>query len=171
MTVATLRIAIGGDDAKPIVANVANIDRTAPLDAQLREASVVLRRVRDSWQCGGLVGKPPSDAPDEPALAQNDDVALVMLVVTMTSEPPIPPIASADDLERALQAIAHRPAHELAGVMISAQLLSRASALGRWPPPALVELAPSMEGKRLCAFCHKPFAAELTTCPGCGAPG
>ncbi len=171
MTVVTLRIAIGGEDAKPVVANVAKIDRADALDAQLHEASVVLRRVRESWQCGGIVGGPPGDAVDAPASDRSDEVALVTLAVASSDATPTPAVASADDLERALKELCSRPASGLVRVELSAQLTSRAAVLARFPPPALVELGTSMAGKRLCAFCHKPFAAELTTCPSCGAPG
>ncbi len=203
--VCALRIGIDGRASKFVRTELEAIaktyaDGTPDTRARkLREVSVMLRRVRDSWIYGGtdnepmrspedafatfakhvetartrLRGGPPVTTPQGPPVS----LILVSVIIAARGElMTVTTVGNGEELRLALEAASHRPADEILALEVV------------WVPEGVVEsidlesvysraelhpLEGVTVGKVFCTFCNGPFPAELVSCPHCGgtAPG
>ncbi|NVB84627.1 MAG: DUF1517 domain-containing protein [Kofleriaceae bacterium] len=204
--VSVLRIAIDGRASKfvrtELARIMASIDGTSAQgrSKRLREVSVTLRRVRDSWIYGGAVNDPIRDHADaRAAFAWHVDDArvrfttaavplgnprdpqttliLVTIVVAARGElATVGEIGAGEELRRALEAAAHREADDIVALEVvwvpeeDGRVLSSIQLEAQYPPPELYRLRGAVVGNVYCTYCGGPFPAELVSCPHCGAP-
>lgn len=202
--VSVLRIAIDGRASKFVRTELARIMSSIPgtsaesRSKRLREVSVTLRRVRDSWIYGGAVNEPIRDRADaRAAFAKHVDDArvrfatetvpiedglpttliLVTIVVAAHGElATVGEIGAGEELRRALEAAVHRPADDIVAVELvwvpedDGRVLSSAQLEAQYPPPDLYRLRGAVVGNVFCTYCGGPFPSELVSCPHCGAP-
>jgi uncharacterized protein DUF1517 len=180
--VSVLRIAIADDAQKFVEDGIARLP--AEHQARLREAGVLLRRVRDAWVMGGAVNEPVRAEHDslqvfaahvEQSAAQStgagggDPVLLVSIIVVARGElVTVTDGGAAEELRRALEAAAYRDPRELVAVDVVAVPIDTIGA--KAIHPELVPIASSLAGKVICASCGGPFPQGLVSCPHCGAP-
>jgi hypothetical protein len=203
--VSVLRLAIDGRASKFVQTELAAIVKdhggtSADERARLvREVSILLRRVRDSWIYGGAENEPMrrrdealaafarhvDDArsrlrvrPTEPVVTtSNVSLILVSIIVAARGElMTVTDLATGEDLRRALEAAVHRPAADLLAVEIvwePASADGRVSSIDLEAHYRASELHPldgALAGKTFCRYCAGPFPGELVSCPHCGAP-
>jgi hypothetical protein len=204
--VTVIRLAIDGRASKfvqtELEAIVKAYDASTPESRarRLRELSIVLRRVRDSWIYGGADNDPlrPRDEALA-AVARHVDEArsrvkqpatqmvspsrppvgliLVSIVVAARGElMTVTDLATAEDIRRALEAAVDRAASDLLAVEVvwmpseTGQQLSSLDLEAHYRTSELHPLDGSRAGKTFCTYCGGPFPMELVTCPHCGAP-
>lgn len=164
---------------------------------KLREVSVMLRRVRDSWIYGGVDNEPmrgrgeafatfarhveaartrlgggaPVTAPQGPPVS----LILVSVIIAARGElMTVTTIGTGDELRLALEAASHRPADEILALEVmwvpdgDAQQVSSIDLESVYSRAELHPLDGVTAGKVFCTFCHGPFPAELVSCPHCG---
>lgn len=154
----------------------------------LREITIMLRRVRDSWVYGGAANEPTrprhdalaayarlvDDAksrPQQTATDPGEPIILVSLVIASRGElMTLTDVATGEDLRRALEAALHRPASDLIAFDVSWRSASSLDLEATYRASELHRLQGSIAGKKHCTFCGGPFPAELVSCPHCGAP-
>jgi uncharacterized membrane protein len=165
----------------------------------LREVALLLRRLKDAWVFGGAVNEQMREAKEQALVfakhvddakqrfagvttaagggGGGDAVILVTLVVAAHSELfEVSHIGDGDDLRLALESASHRTAEDLVAVEMiwvpagDETPPSSVDVQRAYPAPALIPIANALAGKVFCAFCGGPFAAELVSCPHCGAP-
>jgi uncharacterized membrane protein len=204
--VSVLRIAIDGRASKFVQTELAAIVKTYPGDTgesrarRLRELSITLRRVRDSWIYGGADNDPVRPRDEAlAAVARHVDEARSRLkqpaAATPTSSTPavglilvsiivaargelltITDLATGEDLRRALEAAVDRAAGDLLAVEVvwmpeeSGRQLSSVDLEAHYRKAELHPLGGARVGKTFCTYCGGPFPMELVTCPHCGAP-
>jgi hypothetical protein len=204
--VTVVRIAVDGRAAKFVQSELEAIVKTYPGDTddsrarKLRELSIMLRRVRDSWIYGGADNDPLRPRAEAlAAVARHVDEARsrVKQPVTQLAAPSRPPIglilvsvvvaargelmtvtdlATSEDIRRALEAAVDRAPSDLLAVEVvwvpgeAGQQLSSLDLEAHYRTSELHLLAGSRVGKTFCTYCGGPFPMELVTCPHCGAP-
>lgn len=204
--VTVLRIAIDGRASKFVQTELAAIVKTydaATEDSRarrLRELSIMLRRVRDSWIYGGADNDPLRPRGEAlAAVARHVDearsrvkqpttemvspsrapigVILVSIVVAARGElMTITDLATGEDIRRALEAAVDRAASDLVAVEVvwvpsePGQQLSSLDLEAHYRASELHPLSGSRVGKTFCTYCGGPFPMELVSCPHCGAP-
>jgi hypothetical protein len=173
-SVTDVRLGIAPDAAALVRGELdAIVERYASEPARkLREAGVMLRRVRDAWSHGHGASE---QAPDrdgastsvarhlEAARSQESgDLLVVSVIVASRGEViALARDATRDDLQRAIEAVAYREPGDLGEVEVEWRMTRAA---------ALHPLAAGVAGKVFCTFCGAPFPAELVSCPLCGGP-
>lgn len=204
--ITALRIGIDGRASKFVRTELEAIAKTyAGDDAEtrarkLREVSVMLRRVRDSWIYGGADNEPMRPRADAfAAFARHVDEArtrvrkdaqavippsatpvsliLVSVIVAARGElMTVTDLATGEDLRRALEAAAHRAADEILALEViwvpdgEAQQISSLDLEAVYRKSELHPLEGAVVGKVFCKYCSGPFPAELVSCPHCGGP-
>lgn len=202
--VTALRIGIDGRASKFVRTELEAIaktyaDNTPETRARkLREVSVMLRRVRDSWIYGGADNepmRPPAEAfarfakhVDEarsrlrggppPITPQGLPVALILVSVIVVARGElmtVTDLATGEDLRRALESAAHRAADEILALEVvwvpeGDGQLSSIDLESVYRRSELHPLEGAAVGKVFCTFCNGPFPAELVSCPHCGGP-
>lgn len=204
--ISVLRIAIDGRASKFVRTELERIMSSfegSPAEVRskrLREISVTLRRVRDSWIYGGAVNDPirsRSDAraallrhvddarvrftreavPEGPPGLQDQTLILVSIIVAARGElASVSEIGAGEELRRALEAAVHRDPNDLVALEVvwipeeDGRVLTQAQLEAHYPPPDLYRLRGAVVGKVFCTYCAGPFPAELVSCPHCGAP-
>jgi len=204
--VTVIRLAIDGRASKFVQTELEAIVKTydATTDEsrarRLRELSIVLRRVRDSWIYGGADNDPLRPLAEAlAAVARHVDEArsrvkqpatqvvspsrapvgliLVSIIVAARGElMTVTDLATAEDIRRALEAAVDRAASDLLSVEVvwvppsAGQQLSSLDLEAHYRTSELHPLDRSRAGKTFCTYCGGPFPMELVTCPHCGAP-
>ena len=171
LDVSVIGIAVDGAVAKFVQDGLARL----PTDnTKLREAGLVLRRVRDAWVAGGVVNEPVRR--DDEAMAvfarhvanvralpsTGSTLLLVTIIVAARGElATVSNAGAAEELRRALEAATYRD--DIVSVEVVATAIAELL-------PNMVRLATSLAGKIVCTSCGAPFPADLISCPSCGAP-
>jgi hypothetical protein len=204
--VTVLRIAIDGRASKFVQTELAAIVKTYDATTEdsrarrLRELSIMLRRVRDSWIYGGADNDPlrPRDEALAAVVRHVDEArSRVKQPATQMVSPSRPPVglilvsiivaargelmtitdlATGEDIRRALEAAVDRAASDLLAVEVvwvpsdEGQQLSSLDLEAHYRTSELHPLVSSRAGKTFCTYCGGPFPMELVTCPHCGAP-
>ncbi len=169
--VSVVRIAVDGAVAKFVQDGLA---RLATDTTKLREAGLVLRRVRDAWLAGGAINEPVRRDDDAMAVfarhvadvraepSTGSALLLVTFVVAAHGElATVSDAGAAEELRRALEAASYRD--DIVAVEVIATGIAAL-------PPGMVRIATSLAGKLVCKSCGAPFPADLVSCPHCGAP-
>jgi hypothetical protein len=204
--VTVLRLAVDGRASKFVQTELEAIVKAYPGTTddsrarRLRELSIMLRRVRDSWIYGGADNDPlrpraealaavarhvdearsrvtrpknQTGAPARPPIG----VILVSIVVAARGElMAITDLATGEDIRRALEAAVDRAPSDLLAVEVvwvpgeAGQQLSSLDLEAHYRTSELHPLDGSRVGKMFCTYCGGPFPMELVTCPHCGAP-
>lgn len=204
--VTALRIAIDGRASKFVQTELEAIVKAHDAASEqgrakrLREVSILLRRVRDSWVYGGADNEPMRPRADAlqtfsrhvddartrvrqtPATVTSPTgepttLILVSIVVAARGElMSVTDLATGEDLRRALESAAHRAPEELLAVEIvwepsePGRTLSSIDLEASYRTSELHRLQGALVGKTFCTYCAGPFPAELVSCPHCGAP-
>ncbi len=203
--VSVLRIAIDGRASKFVQTELAAIVKTYPGDTaesrarRLRETSIMLRRVRDSWVYGGADNDPmrPRDEalaaverhvdearsrltrPATPTTPTSAPVGLILVSIVVAARGElmtITDLATGEDLRRALEAAVDRAPNDLLAVEVvwmptaEGQQLSSVDLEAHYRKAELHPLGGARVGKTFCTYCGGPFPMELVSCPHCGAP-
>lgn len=199
--VTALRIGIDGRASKFVKTELEAIaktygDNTPETRARkLREVSVMLRRVRDSWVYGGADNEPMRPREEAfSAFARHVDEARTRVTAksTPTAPPHGPPVAlilvsvivaargelmtvtelaTGEDLRRALESAAHRAADEILALeVVWAADVSSVDLESVYRRAELHPLDGASVGKVFCTYCSGPFPGELVSCPHCGGP-
>ncbi len=204
--VTALRIGIDGRASKFVRTELEAIAKTYAANdpetraRKLREVSVMLRRVRDSWVYGGADNEPMRDHDDAiRAFVQRVDDArsrvrrgaqhvtpptgipvsmiLVSVIVAARGElMTVTDLATGEDLRRALESAAHRAASEILALEVvwvpdtEAEQVSSVDLESVYRRSELHPLEGATVGKVFCKYCNGPFPAELVSCPHCGGP-
>ncbi len=203
--VCAVRIAIDGRASAFVQTELDAImkahDRTSEDDRArcLREITIMLRRVRDSWVYGGGANEPTRPRQDAlvayarlvddartrlhtpttqiSSATSHTSLILVSIVVATRGELlTLSAAATGEDLRRALEAAIHRPGSDLIGFDVvweprqSGATVSSIAIEGAYAPAELHPLQGVDGSKAHCTYCRGPFPAELVTCPHCGAP-
>ena len=176
--VSVLRFAIDASATKFVTGELERIGKLRGGEL-LREAGVLLRRVREQWLYGGAINEPlRSPAEAKQVFAQHvarakehaggtQGVLVVTLVVAAQNElASVSQANVAEELRRALEAAAYRT--DLVDVEVVSGTCATEELQARYPE--LIEIGASLAGKISCTHCGGPFPAELVTCPHCGAP-
>ena len=127
---------------------------------RLREATQLLRRVRDVWLHGSVVAVPgrrelfDQHVADARASKAAGSALLVTIVVATREANAIVAINDTEELRKVLEAAWHR--EDLVAVEIACS-----------PYDAVATLK---DDKAFCADCGGPVLAELVSCPHCGVP-
>jgi uncharacterized membrane protein len=168
--VSVLRIGVDPQTGTFVRNELARIAAGSPKD-RLREASIVLRRVRDAWLYGGATNEPLRAVPEAMAAferlvaaaragAGDGSMIVVSIAVVARGElVTVSSIGTGEELRRALEAAAYRD--DLLAVEI---VTAPGGVEGLYP------LQGTLAGKVICNHCGGPFPAELVSCPHCGAP-
>jgi uncharacterized membrane protein len=199
--VTALRIGIDGRASKFVRTELEAIektyaDNTAETRARkLREVSVMLRRVRDSWVYGGADNEPlrpreeafavfakhideartrVKSAGPPPAAVQGPPVSLILVSVIVVARGElmtVTDLATGEDLLRALESAAHRAADEILALeVVWSPEVSSIDLESVYRRSELHPLEGATVGKVFCTYCSGPFPAELVSCPHCGGP-
>jgi uncharacterized membrane protein len=205
LDVSAVRIAVDGRASKFVQTELDTIMKTYDGGGdegrvrRLREVTIMLRRVRDSWLYGGGHNEPmradtdalavyarlvddadtrlTSRAASEPPSGIPTNVILVTIIVaangelfTLSAQP------TAEELRRALEAASHRPGRDLVALDViwaprePGATVSSHELDAAYSKSELQLLQNADAGKAYCTYCRGPFPAELVTCPHCGAP-
>jgi uncharacterized membrane protein len=168
--VTVLKIGVDDKTGAFVREQLARIAPGAPKD-RLREAGIVLRRVRDAWLYGGAVNEPMRAVPEAMATfeqhvaaarASTGDGTLVVVSIAVVARGELVTVSSigaGEELRRALEAASYRD--DLLAVEI---VVAPRGTDGMYP------IQGGLAGKVLCNHCGGPFPAELVSCPHCGAP-
>lgn len=198
--VTALRLGIDARASKWVRSELEAIAKTYASDdaetraRKLREVSIMLRRVRDSWIYGGAANEPLR--PREEAFAyfakhvedaktrlknatprgDGIDVSLVLVSVIVVARGELMTVtqsATGEDLRRALESASHRAADEILALEVLWTDTSSHELAGVFGAAEIHRLDGTTAGKVFCSFCSAPFPAELVSCPHCGgrAPG
>ncbi len=202
--VTALRIGIDGRASKFVRTELEAIaktyaDNTAETRARkLREVSVMLRRVRDSWIYGGANNepmRPPAEAftmfakhvdearsrvrgGSQSITSHGPPVSLILVSVIVVARGElmtVTELATGEDLRRALESAAHRAPDEILALEVvwipegDAQV-SSIDLESVYRRSELHPLEGAVVGKVFCKFCNGPFPGELVSCPHCGGP-
>ena len=204
--VTAMRIGIDGRASKFVRTELEAIARTYASDdaetraRKLREVSIMLRRVRDSWIYGGVDNEPmrprgealaafdrlvddartrghKGDATNVPTSTMPVSLILVSVIVAARGElMTVTDLATGEDLRRALEAATHRAPDEilkLEVVWVPDRENDRVSSIELERVYRRAELHPLegvTVGKVFCTYCNGPFPGELVSCPHCGGP-
>jgi hypothetical protein len=204
--VTVLRLGIDGRASKFVQTELAAIVKAYDTTTgesrarRLRELSIMLRRVRDSWNNGGADNEPLRPEPQALAAVSrhvNEARSRLTMPTTQTGSPARPPVglilvsivvaargelmaitdlATSEDIRRALEAAVDRAPSDLLAVEVvwmpseAGQQLSSLELEAHYRTSELHPLAGSRAGKTFCTYCGGPFPMELVTCPHCGAP-
>jgi uncharacterized membrane protein len=168
--ITVLRIGVDAKTGAFVRDALARIPAGTPA-SRLREAGIVLRRVRDAWLYGGAVNEPMRAVPEAMATfeqhvaaarASTGDGSLVVVSIAVVARGELVTVSSigaGEELRRALEAASYRD--DLLAVEI---VVSPRGADGMYP------IQGTLAGKVMCNHCGGPFPAELVSCPHCGAP-
>jgi uncharacterized membrane protein len=204
--VTVLRIAVDGRASKFVQTELEAIVKTYPGTTddsrarRLREISIMLRRVRDSWIYGGADNDPlrprgealaavahhvdearsrvtrPATQTGSPARAPIGLILVSIVVAARGELMTITDLATGEDIRRALEAAVDRAPSDLLAVEVvwvpgeAGQQLSSLDLEAHYRTSELHVLGGSRVGKTFCTYCGGPFPMELVTCPHCGAP-
>ena len=112
-----------------------------------------------------------------PRSDQGDGVILVSIIIAAKQELyTIDQIGNGSDLSAALEAAGTLDETTLVAVEIvwqpaeDADRLSSIELEAKYPRPQLILINGALVGKTFCTYCGGPYAAELVSCPHCGAP-
>lgn len=112
-----------------------------------------------------------------PRSDQGDGVILVSIILAAKQELyTINQIGNGSDLSAALEAAGTLHESALVAVEIvwqpaeDADRLSSIELEAKYPRPELIPIHGALVGKTFCTYCGGPYAAELVSCPHCGAP-
>jgi len=112
-----------------------------------------------------------------PRSDQGAGVILVSIIIAAKQELyTISQIGNGSDLSAALEAAATLNESSLVAVEIvwqpaeDADRLSSIELEAKYPRPQLIPINGALVGKTFCTYCGGPYAAELVSCPHCGAP-
>jgi uncharacterized membrane protein len=205
LDVTSIRIGIDGRASKFVRTELEAIAKTYAENTpetrarKLREVSVMLRRVRDSWIYGGADNepmRPPEEAfsmfakhvdeartrirgGSQPLTPHGPPVSLILVSVIVVARGElmtVTDLATGEDLRRALESASHRAADEILALEVvwipdrDAQHVSSADLESVYRRSELHALDGAVVGKVFCTYCNGPFPAELVSCPHCGGP-
>jgi uncharacterized membrane protein len=112
-----------------------------------------------------------------PRSDQGAGVILVSIIIAAKQELyTINQIGNGSDLSAALEAAGGLHESSLVAVEIvwqpaeDADRLSSIELEAKYPRPQLIPINGALVGKTFCTYCGGPYAAELVSCPHCGAP-
>ncbi|HEX7700519.1 MAG TPA: DUF1517 domain-containing protein, partial [Kofleriaceae bacterium] len=112
-----------------------------------------------------------------PRSDQGAGVILVSIIIAAKQELyTIDQIGNGSDLSAALEAAGTLDENTLVAVEIvwqpaeDADRLSSIELEAKYPRPQLIPINGALVGKTFCTYCGGPYAAELVSCPHCGAP-
>lgn len=134
---------------------------TGDASTRLREATHLLRRVRDVWIHGSAHALPgrrelfDQHVADAKASTSTGAALLVTIVVATRDENAIATIVDTEELRKVLEAAQHRM--DLVALEIACASYDAVPAL-------------HADDKAFCADCGGPVLAELVSCPHCGVP-
>ncbi len=199
LDISVLRIAIDGRASTFVRTELARIlstiEGTSPQGrtARLREVSLTLRRVRDSWMYGGAVNDPSRSDGEaraafarhvedargrisgEPAPADARQASVLVVTIVVAARGALAPVSAkgaGEELRRALEAAVHRDDIVALDVVWAPEeddrVLSAIQLEAQYPD--LYRLRGTVVGNVYCTYCGGPFPAELVSCPHCGAP-
>ncbi len=156
--IGVIRIAIDRRARRFVETELARITGDAP--ARLREATQLLRRVRDVWIHGAAFAVPgrrelfEQHVADARASTSTGSALLVTIVVATREENAIATMNDTEELRKVLEAARHR--EDLVAVEIACSPYDAVATLG--------------DDRAFCADCGGPVLAELVSCPHCGVP-
>jgi uncharacterized membrane protein len=204
--VTALRIGIDGRASRFVRTELEAIAKTHAANdpdtraRKLREVSIMLRRVRDSWVYGGADNEPlrERDEAIRVFLQRVDDarsrvrrgaqhvtpptgipvsMILVSVIVAARGElMSVTDLATGEDLRRALESAAHRAPSEILALDVvwvpdsEGEQVSSIDLESVYRRSELHPLEGATVGKVFCTYCNGPFPAELVSCPHCGGP-
>lgn len=112
-----------------------------------------------------------------PRSDQGAGVILVSIIIAAKQELyTVEQIGNGSDLSAALEAAGTLDENALVAVEIiwqpaeDADRLSSIELEAKYPRPQLIPINGALVGKTFCTYCGGPYAAELVSCPHCGAP-
>jgi len=162
---------------------------------KLREVSIMLRRVRDSWIYGGAANEPLRPREEAfayfakhvedtksrlttatPVEADGIEVSLTLVSVIVVARGELMTVTqnpTGEDLRRALESASHRAADEILALEVLWNDTTSHQLAAVFSAAEVHRLDGTTAGKVFCTFCSAPFPAELVSCPQCGgrAPG
>lgn len=128
---------------------------------RLREATQLLRRVRDVWVHGNAQSLPgrrelfEQEVADAKGSLSTGAALLVTIVVATRHENAIATSSDTEELRKVLEAVSHRV--DLVALEITCAPYDAVPAL-------------HADDRAFCADCGGPVLAELVSCPHCGVP-